>query len=412
MKVKFYTLGCKVNQYDTQVIRESFLEKGFKEVSQNKRADIYIINTCTVTSSADSKSREIIRRSIRENPKAKIIVTGCLAELDRQQIKRISKDILIFKNKEKENIVYFLTGKPLNRQTSRLSSRITFFKGRTRAFLKIQDGCDNFCSYCKVSLVRGKPKSKPLKLIFKEAEGLVKRGFKEIVLTGICLGSYGRDFKKKGIDLVDVIEGLGKIKGLERIRLSSIEAGDISDRLLKSFTQQTKLSPHLHIPIQSGDNDILKKMNRKYTRQSYLSLINKIKKKVPQVAITTDCIVGFPGESEKNFCNTLSLLQKINPLKVHIFPYSPREGTAAAVNYKTTLPKAILNERVKRLKTLSEKSRLKFLQKFKGKKLPVLFEACSKEKKGYWEGFTGNYIKVCLKSAKPLKNKIVTVKIT
>ncbi|MFY9402220.1 MAG: tRNA (N(6)-L-threonylcarbamoyladenosine(37)-C(2))-methylthiotransferase MtaB [Candidatus Omnitrophota bacterium] len=419
MKVKFYTLGCKVNQYDTQIIREGFLEKGFKEASQKKRADIYLINTCTVTSSADSKSREIIRRSIRENPKAKIIVTGCLAELDVGQIKGINKDILIFKNKEKENIAYFLTGKPdnritgkpVNRPTGKLTNRITFFKGRTRAFLKIQDGCDNFCSYCKVSLVRGKPKSKPLKLIFKEAKGLVRRGFKEIVLTGICLGAYGRDFKKERVDLVDVIEGLEKIKGLERIRLSSIEAGDITDSLLKSFLRLTKLCPHLHIPIQSGDNVILKKMNRKYTRKSYLLLINKIKKIVPQIAITTDCIVGFPGESEKNFQNTLSLVQKINPLKVHIFPYSPREGTSAAVNYKITLPKAILNERVKRLKALSEKSRLKFLQKFKGKRLPVLFEALSKEKKGYWEGFTGNYIKVYLKSGKPLKNKIINIKL-
>jgi len=241
--VKFYTLGCKVNQYDTQSIRERFIQRGFKELSDGKPANVYVINTCTVTHKADSESVGFIRKAKRENPKSKLIITGCLVEKDSVSLSKIKGiDAIISKRFFPESI--------------------SDFRGRTRAFLKIQDGCNNFCSYCKVTLVRGRSRSRSLEDIIKEANCLVKKGFKELVLTGINLGSYGKDFAQK-ITIVDVIEALEQIKGLLRIRLSSIEAADVSDELINKISESKKLCRHLHIPIQSGDNKILKKMNRR-----------------------------------------------------------------------------------------------------------------------------------------------------
>ncbi|MFA5287590.1 MAG: radical SAM protein, partial [Candidatus Omnitrophota bacterium] len=234
--IKFRTLGCKVNQYDTQSIRERFLGYGFREVKKNEKADVYLINTCTVTSSADQKSCAVIRNCVRENPKAKVMITGCMVKNDRYSLAKIKGISLIISRS------FFGEG-------------VTDFYGHTRAFLKIQDGCDNFCSYCKVPLVRGRSRSRPLAEIIKEGEALTSKGFKEIVLTGICLGSYGRGMGKN-MDLVRVITELEKIKGLSRIRLSSIEAGDVADKLINKMAKSKKICPHLHIPIQSGDNEI------------------------------------------------------------------------------------------------------------------------------------------------------------
>ena len=389
MDIKFYTLGCKVNQYDTQSIRERFLERGFKEAKKSDKADLCLINTCTVTSSADRKSRNRIRSCIKENPEAKVIVTGCLAQKDSRMLSGIKGvDFIISK-------AFFCDG-------------ISNFTGHTRAFLKIQDGCDNFCSYCKVPLVRGRSRSRPLNEIIKEAEVLAAKGFKEVVLTGICLGAYGQDLRDKP-DLVDVIFALEKIDAILRIRLSSIEAKDVTNRLIHKMAKTKKLCPHLHIPIQSGDDEILKKMKRKYSRRFYVSLINKIKKNVPDVSITTDCLVGFPGESAKNFRNSLSLIKQIMPLKVHIFPYSHREGTYAGNNYKDIVGPGVIKTRVKMLQDLAGICAVNYKNKFLNKKLPVLFESLSKEKKGHWEGYTHNYIKVYHRSRNNLRNKVVNL---
>ncbi len=288
-KVKFLTLGCKVNQYDTQSIREDFFHLGFREPLHNEAADVYVVNTCTVTGSADKDSLYYIRRSHRENPAARIIVTGCLAELDRNRIKSEPGVSLVVKNKDKNNIASLLSC-GLRKENKQGLGNISSFDGRTRTFLKIQDGCNNFCSYCKVPLVRGRSRSKSLKSIVLEANVLVKNGFKEIVLSGICLGSYGREFKS-AISLIDVISELEKINGLCRIRLSSIESLDVTDALISRLSYSDKLCPHLHIPLQSGDNKILKLMNRKYTRAEFLSRIKKIKRKIPDIAITTDVLV-------------------------------------------------------------------------------------------------------------------------
>jgi threonylcarbamoyladenosine tRNA methylthiotransferase MtaB len=404
--IKFYTLGCKVNQYETQSMREQFIRAGFKELDNHKPADIYLINTCTVTQRADSESLNFMRRAKRENPKAKILVTGCLTELDEDKIKKVDSEAVIVK---KGLSPPELNSSQLKGTVPKING-ITYFKGHTRAFLKIQDGCNNFCSYCKVPLVRGTSKSKPLDEITQEADKLVKNDFKEIVLTGICLGAYGGDLNQKR-SLVEVIKELEKIEGLFRIRLSSIEAGDISEELINTLVQSKKLCRHLHIPIQSGDDEILKKMKRKYCRDDYLNLIKKIKSRIPQVAITTDVLVGFPGETEANFQNTVELIKEILPLKVHIFPYSRRLGTPAASHFADEISPDILGERIARLKNIAETCAFVYEEQFLHKSLTVLIEGEVKNKFNFWQGYTDNYIKILIKSNLNLKNQLLPLKL-
>lgn len=391
--IKFHTLGCKANQYDTQSIRERFLEAGFREVRGKAPADVYVINTCTVTAIADQKSRGIIRRCINENPKAKVIVTGCLVRNDSAALARIKG-------------VSFIISKGF------FAEGISDFCGHTRAFLKIQDGCDNSCAYCKVPLVRGRSRSRPLEKIVKEARCLAENGFQEIVLTGICLGAYGKDL---GVgtraDLVKVIEELEEIDGLLRIRLSSIEAGDVSQRLINKMAKSKKLCRHLHIPIQSGDDEILRKMQRSYSRGFYLALIKKIKRKVPLVAITTDCLLGFPGETDEHFMNTLDLVKRIAPLKVHIFPYSKRPGTLAGSLAACGVSDLTVKKRVAMLKNVADSCAKEYKKFFLKRKMRVLFEGLSKNKNGYWQGYADNYIRVLFRSRGDLKNKLISVRL-
>ena len=386
-----------MNQYETQEIRERFLGCGFKEAAGGKKADVYLINTCTVTHRADSDSLSFIRKAKKENKKAKVIVTGCLAELDTGKIKEACQECLIVKNRDKNKIL------------KRRRKGISYFKGHTRAFLKIQDGCNNSCAYCKVSLVRGGSRSKPLKEVIREAGELAKNGFKEVVLTGICLGAYGKDLHPKA-GLIDVIEGIEKIEGILRIRLSSIEAGDITQELISKMRESQKLCRHLHIPIQSGDDRILKKMNRNYGRNTYLALVKSLKKSIPGIAITTDCLVGFPGEEEINFQNTLGLVKEILPLKVHIFPYSKREGTAAA-SLKDEVNPGIIKERISRLQNIAKQCSYDYIKQFLNSSIDVLMETASCAASGSWEGYSDNYIRVLVKTNLDLKNKFVCVKI-
>lgn len=389
-RIKFFTLGCKANQYDTQSIRERFLSKGFSEDDNSSPPDYFLINTCTVTSGADQKSRNIIRRCIQTNPKAAVIVTGCLVEKDWNSLADIKGVSLVVKKS------FFPEG-------------ISDFSQHTRAFLKIQDGCDNFCTYCKVALIRGKKRSKSLRQVLQEAKRLVARGFQEIVLTGICLGAFGKDFSPKK-DLSDVVEALEEIAGLSRIRLSSIEAGDVSTKLVRRLAGSKKFCRHLHIPIQSGDDSILKRMNRKYTGQKYQDLISRIKGDIPGVAITTDCLVGFPGETEENFNNTVNLVKKILPLKVHIFPYSIRPGTKAA-KFCGSVDAKTINARCAKLEEVSRECRDKFMRGFIGKKALVLIEGACKGETGFLDGLTDNYLKVRLAFKPKLRNEIVRVKL-
>ena len=379
-----------MNQYDTQVIREEYQRQGFREITGPGAADIYVINTCTVTASADKKSRYYINHAHRENPEAKVIVSGCYAQLDKKTVGRIPG----------------VTGTiKLPKELKSVSG----FQGHTRAFLKIQDGCDNSCAYCKVHIVRGRSRSKFSDKILAEAKALVESGFKEIVLCGVCLGAYGKDLTDKP-DLVKVIKLMEKLKGLERIRLSSLEAWDITNDLINHMTKSTKLSRHLHIPIQSGDDKILKAMNRRASFQLYLDLIKHVQEKVPDVAITTDIMVGFPGETDKNFDNTMKLLKLIKPLRIHIFPYSPRPGTKAA-NLPEAVDNMTMTKRLDKLKALAVKYETAFLRSFINRKMPVLFEDRVKEDERYWEGHTDNYLKVWAKVDQDLRNNILLIKL-
>jgi threonylcarbamoyladenosine tRNA methylthiotransferase MtaB len=388
--IKFFTLGCKANQYDTQSIRERFLSKGFKEVDLASQADYFLVNTCTVTSGADQKSRNIIRRCIQAAPAARVIVTGCLAEKDWSLLKKIKGINLIIKKS------FFPEG-------------ISSFSQHTRAFLKIQDGCSNFCTYCKVALVRGRPRSKKLELVVQEAKQLVACGYKEIVLTGICLGAYDRSSAVKET-LVGVINQLEKIKGLSRIRLSSIEAVDISSELIECLQRSHKLCRHLHIPLQSGDDHILKLMNRKYSSNEYENLIAKLKAAIAGMAITTDCLIGFPGETDENFYNTVDLVKKIMPLKVHIFPYSSRPQTRAA-KFKGLVNPEIIRRRCEKIAQVDKECRKKFMRMFLEKNTQVLIEDAVKDDAYFLEGLTDNYLKVRLPFRPYLKNVIVPAKL-
>ncbi len=403
--VRFFTLGCKANQYDTQLLREQFLKCGLKEASRNRSADFCVINTCTVTSSADKKSRYLINSARRHNPRAKIIVTGCLAELELDSLENHSEGLHIIRNRDKDKIVYLLGF--LNDLSANTNS-ITGFSAHSRAFLKIQDGCDNFCSYCRVPLARGRSRSKDFDSVLDEAVILARNGFKEIVLTGICLGDFGRDLYPKK-SLTDLIMAMEKIPELLRIRLSSIEAKDLSDELIDALAVSDKLCPHLHIPIQSGDDKILRKMNRRVSAAYILRLVGKIKKVVPRIAITTDIMVGFPGERANNFDNTVKLIKEIGPLKVHVFPFSARPGTKA-FDFSETVSRCDIQSRISTINKVAQECSQAYKGRFLRKSLPVLVEGRLGKRK-FWRGYTDNYIDVIFESGRKIHNRLVTVEL-
>jgi len=403
--VKFYTLGCKVNQYETQLMREQFLKFGFQEIDNYRLADLYIINTCTVTHRADSDSLSFIRRARRENSEGKIIVTGCLVELDSQKLSGEKIDLIV-RNKDKPKILSFLTPN-LRFQTANFKS-ISYFKGHSRAFVKIQDGCNYRCSYCKVTLVRGKSQSRSIDEIISEVKCLIENNYKEIVLCGICLGLYGKDLRPK-ISLCNLIEELEELEGDFRIRLSSIEAQDIDDKLIERLKESKKLCKHLHIPIQSGDDQILERMNRNFKGSEYKELIYRLREEILDLAITTDIMVGFPGESEENFNNTLNLIKEIRPHRIHIFPFSRREDTAAFY-FKPQIPFNVIEKRIQILRELAEDISFEFKSRFLNRDLRVLVEENLDEKTDLLQGYTDNYIKVFIQTQKKLTNQLVYVR--
>ena len=419
------TLGCKVNQYESQALRERMLELGFRENKDSPGADVYIVNTCAVTRRADTLSQEEIRKLSRSHPRARVFVTGCSAENDPEKLKRFKGVAGVLGNQEKDRLADFiLTQKdrfscgerPVVSPSTSLridgerSRTISAFHKHTRAFLKVQDGCDNGCSYCVIPRLRGSSRSRLLAEIVKEARGLAENGYKEIVLCGICLGAYGKDFGLKD-GLVKVIETLEEIDGISRIRLSSIEALDISDCLIEKMASSGKLMPHLHIPFQSGDDTLLKLMNRKASTKECRGLILKLRKLVPDIGLTTDIMVGFPGEEEENFKNTLNFLREIRPAKIHIFPFSPRKNTAAW-RFPATLRPEIIKDRIKQTRELAQELARDFCRQYIGRDLDVLVESPGGSlDDGFFPGHSGNYIKVFLpKSPEISVNTIVSVR--
>lgn len=407
------TLGCKVNQYETESIRESFIKAGYREVKFSEAADIYVINTCTVTAKTDKESRRLIREVHRRNPLAQIIVTGCYTELNEDEIKDIPGTHLIVKNRDKDRIVDIINSKK-TAYTQSVNKRypplaISDFKDRTKAFLKIQDGCNNFCSYCKIPLVRGSARSRDIKSTISEMKRLISKNFKEIVLSGICLGAWGEDLSPKR-SLNELLEQLVKLEGDFRIRLSSIEPKYVDTRLIALIKSSSRLCKHLHIPLQSGDDKILKMMNRLYTGDTYINIVKMIRSKIPEASITIDILVGFPGETEANFSNTYRLIEKIRPSRVHVFSYSKREGTAAA-NLGKELPKDIVKSRLSRIRDLVLHISYKYRKDFLKKETKVLVEQERDKWTGLLKGYDDKYIRVLLEGSDYYKSRIIPVKI-
>lgn len=394
MKFNIITLGCKVNSYESNFMKEALVKNGFSFCSENDKCDILILNTCTVTDTSDKKSLKEVRRLKRENPHAILVVCGCSVQNDKNKYDNLDIDVLMG-NINKSNIVsiineyldkktpleYVAKTRDLNFENMEINSF-----DHTRAYIKIEDGCDNFCSYCVIPFVRGKTRSKNFDLAIKETKTLVDNNFKEIVLTGIDTGAYFDN----GKDLTDLIKEMSKIAGLKRIRQSSIEITQINDKFIEELKNNPKICNHIHIPLQSGSNEILRLMNRKYDLNYFFEKIEKIRSVRPDISITTDVIVGFPNETDELFLETLETCKKINFSKIHVFPYSERKGTKASL-MTGKVSENVKHERVKKLMALSEKLEKEYYDKFKGKELDVLIEEVND---GVSIGHTSNYLKV------------------
>ncbi|GAX61061.1 2-methylthioadenine synthetase [Candidatus Scalindua japonica] len=425
----FITLGCKVNQYETQALREAIISSGYEEASLNTPVDLCVINTCTVTSTSDDKSRQQIRKVIRNNPDATVIVTGCYAESDAEAIKKIDGVGYVFEKGRESKIIDFVKNgsisnsdsgtvpskirdsktKKLRRNLSAFNLKVSKFDGHTRAFLKIEDGCDIFCSYCIIPYVRGKVISKKIDDILFEAEQLVRNGYKEIVLTGIHLGAYGKETGYQR-NITDVLEQLQSLQGLKRIRISSIEVNEVTDGLIELIAASNKVCPHFHLPLQSGDDYILKRMNRKYNTAQFIKTLEKIREKIKLPSISTDVLVGFPGEERKHFENTLGLCEKAGFSRTHIFPYSPRKDTPAAKMPDHCRPSDI-KTRKKELESLTAGTSLSYKYSFTGKNISILVENTRDKKTGKLCGYSDRYIKVLFDGSDNLINEIVDIQV-
>ena len=409
--VGIHTLGCKVNTYESEYIINELEKNGYTFKSFDDICDIYIINTCTVTNNSDSKSKKIIRQAIRRNPDACVVAMGCFIA-SHMDYKEEGLDIVLA-NKDKSKIVdlldeYFEKKEQIidlydKRLTDFEDMYITSFPGRTRAFVKIQDGCDNFCSYCIIPYVRGKCRSKDYNTVIREVNELVSNGYKEIVLTGIHTGSYGIDLKES---FADLLKGLIKIDGLQRLRISSIEVTELNDEVLDILKNSKTIVDHLHIPIQAGSDEILKIMNRKYDLAFYKKVIDKIRSIRPNIAISTDVIVGFPGEDINLFNKTIETCREIGFSKLHVFPFSEREGTRAC-KLSNKLDGKTKKEYAIKLIEVSKELEINYMKKFIGKRLDVLIE---EYKDGYSYGHTCNYIYVKIKG-KYMHNEFVNVRL-
>ncbi|MBH5318146.1 tRNA (N(6)-L-threonylcarbamoyladenosine(37)-C(2))-methylthiotransferase MtaB [Paenibacillus sp. GSMTC-2017] len=420
--VAFYTLGCKVNFYDTEAIWQLFKNEGYEQVDFESTADVYLVNTCTVTNTGDKKSRQIIRRAVRRNPDAIIAVTGCYAQTSPAEIMAIEGVDLVIGTQDREKIMSFVgqiqaDRTPVNAVRNIMKTRtfeeldVPDFAERTRAFLKIQEGCNNFCTFCIIPWSRGLSRSREPQSVLEQAKALVAAGYKEIVLTGIHTGGYGDDMEN--YNLTSLLWDLDKVEGLERIRISSIEASQIDDAMIDVLNRSSKMCRHLHIPLQAGENSVLKRMRRKYTTEEFAAKIKRLHEAMPGVAITTDVIVGFPGETEEMFENGFRFMEDLKFAEMHVFPYSKRTGTPAA-RMDEQVDDEIKNERVHKLIDLSEKMQLQYAEQYVGKVLDVIPERDYKGApgQGLVSGYTDNYIQVVFDGTEALIGQLCRVKIT
>ncbi len=399
-KVALMTLGCKVNQFETETMEGLFRQRGYDIVSFAEKADVYVINTCSVTSLGDRKSRQMIRRAKRQNASAIIAVTGCYAQVSPDEVKAIEGVRIVLGTKERRRIVDYVEQAAME---SGLLDGVADIMGkgefediplfgmptRTRAFLKIEDGCQNFCSYCIIPYARGPVKSRRLEHVRREAEKLSGAGFKEIVLTGIHLGAYGKDLPGR-VTLVDACREVLSVGGFRRLRLGSLESVELSPELFSLIREEERFCAHLHLPLQSGSDAILKAMNRHYDTEKFGRLIQNVEKELPGVAVSTDIIVGFPGETEELFRESLDFAEHMNFSRMHVFPYSRRKGTPAADMMGQVAP-PVKKERVHRMQAFADRKAAEFHKSFLGRRAQVLFET---EQEGITDGLTDNYIRV------------------
>ena len=413
--VAFITLGCKVNQYETNAMSQKLIEEGYKIVEHIQKADIYIINTCTVTNMSDRKSRQMIRRAKEINPEAIIIAVGCYVQVAKKEIEKIKEIDLALGNEEKVDIVKYCNEIIQKNKKEEIADVMqsrkfaefgeTSYTEKTRAVIKVQDGCDRFCSYCIIPYARGRVRSREPEHIIKEIKQIANEGIKEVVITGIHIASYGKDFKKD-YKLIDLLEEINKIDGIERIRLGSIEPLLITEEFVQRLVKLEKICEQFHLSLQSGCDETLKRMNRSYTTEEFAKSVDLLRKYYKNVALTTDIIVGFPGETEEEFNETYEFLKKINFYQMHIFKYSPRKGTKAAV-MPNQIDGNIKEQRSAKLIELSHSNEIKYNEEEIGKELEVLWE----EKEGeYIKGHTTNY-KVVKIPYKPIENTISKIKI-
>lgn len=421
-KIAFYTLGCKVNQADTASMENLFLRSGHQLVSFDGEADVYIINTCVVTNTGQRKSRQTIHRAIRKNPNALIVVTGCYPQTAAEEVKTIAGVDMIIGNQDRAQIVQLVEERLAHRQTDTLDAvhkltASTAFEemaagditDKTRAFLKIQEGCNQFCTYCIIPYARGPLRSRSLESIRTETQRLISAGFKEIVLIGIHLGCYGKE-NPNGLTLYDAVKTVLEVPGVQRLRLGSLESVEVEPRLLTLMQEDARFCRHLHLPLQSGCDKTLQAMHRPYTTAKFKTLLADIKTRVPDIAITTDVIVGFPGETEADFETTCKFAESCGFSKMHIFPFSARKGTPAE-KFAGAVTEAVKKERADILGRIDETMHKAFLQAMVGQTAEVLFEQPAGD--GYFEGLTGNYQRVFVNcGGKNLGGEILPVKIT
>lgn len=397
-KVAFYTLGCKVNQYETDSMKAIFERDGFIVVDFEDFADIYVINTCTVTAMGDKKSRQIIHTAKKNNKDAIVVVTGCMAQASKKENIEISGADIVIGNEDRKNILEIvkkyngnkiINVRDINQEREFWELDGTVSEERTRAYIKIQDGCDRYCSYCIIPYVRGPVRSRKPDDLIKEVKKMVSDGFCEVVLIGIHLASYGKDLKT--ITLIDILEELNNIEGLKRIRLGSLEPLFINDDNIERLKKLDKVCKHFHLSLQSGCDETLKRMNRRYTTEEYENRVNMIREAFPDAAITTDVITGFPGESEEEFLQTYEFLSRIKLSKMHVFPYSVRKGTVAE-KMDGQVEKSIKKERAERLINLSLKNEIEFASRFIDREVDVVLEKGQVGR--FREGYTKEYVKV------------------
>ena len=415
-KVKIITLGCKTNQYESNGMMQKFVNAGYEICDEKEIPDIYVVNTCTVTNISDRKSRQALRKVKQQNEDAVVVAVGCYAQVAKNELEKMQEIDIVLGNKEKKDIVEYVEKyicekekkiidvADISKQNDFDEYNCVTYTEKSRTTIKIQDGCNNFCTYCLIPYARGRIRSRNKENILDEARKIAQKGIQEIVLTGIHISSYGKDFEKE-YRLIDLLEDLEKIDGISRIRLGSLEPTIITDEFIKRLKKLSKICEHFHLSLQSGCDETLKRMNRKYTTKQFADVVKRIRDNIENVNLTTDIIVGFPGETEEEFGKTYNFLKKMDFYKMHVFKYSKRDGTVAA-KMKNQVDGNIKEERSKKLIELSNSNELKFNQEYVGKEIEVLFE---EKHEDFYVGHSRNYMVVKLKSNETLENKVKKV---